>query len=65
MPKKRRFAIVGTGARAQLYTHAIVGEFSVHCELVALCDPNSVRLAHHNALLHEAFGIAPLPSYEL
>ena len=50
---RRRFAVVGTGARAQLYTHALTGEFRDHCVLVALCDVNRARLDYHNSLLAE------------
>ena len=48
---RRRFAVVGTGARATLYTHALTGEFRDHCVLVALCDVNRARLDYHNSLL--------------
>ena len=59
-----RFTVVGVGARAQLYTHAILGaQHCDDCALVGLCDTNRARLAHHNALLAAAFGSAPVPCY--
>lgn len=60
---RRRFAIVGVGARAQLYSDAICGEFSQSSELVALCDLNAARLKLHNELLCSAHGILPLPCF--
>ncbi len=54
---RRRFALVGTGARAQLYTHALAGEFAASCELVGLCDSSRVRREQHSRRLFEAFGI--------
>lgn len=60
---RRRFAVVGVGARAQLYTDAICGTFCESAELVAICDVNAHRLAHHNALLQKAHGIGQLPCY--
>jgi predicted dehydrogenase len=47
-----RAAIVGTGNRAQLFTEGLAQR--EHVEIVALCDPNPVRMAHHNRLLAAA-----------
>jgi predicted dehydrogenase len=44
-----RAAIVGTGSRAQQFTEGLARR--EHIEVVALCDPNRVRMAHHNKLL--------------
>ena len=46
-----RAAIVGTGHRARTYTTGIAG--APDTDLVALCDPNTTRMAVHNALLAE------------
>jgi predicted dehydrogenase len=43
MNAPRRFAIVGTGARARLYIDAITGKYVQANELVALCDSNPGR----------------------
>ncbi|WP_329140233.1 Gfo/Idh/MocA family oxidoreductase [Streptomyces sp. NBC_01476] len=45
----KRAAIVGTGHRAQLFTEGLARRD--HFDLAALCDPNPVRMAHHNRLL--------------
>ncbi|MET7398615.1 Gfo/Idh/MocA family oxidoreductase [Dactylosporangium sp. NPDC005572] len=55
---KLRYAIVGTGARAEMFARALTAEHRDTCELVALADPNPVRLAVHNARLP-----APVPTY--
>ena len=44
-----RTAIVGTGNRAQLFTEGLAKHDGY--DVVALCDPNSVRMAFHNRML--------------
>ncbi len=44
MPPPRKFALVGTGARATMYRDALCTTFSQHCQLVALCDSNPLRM---------------------
>ncbi|MFF0268092.1 Gfo/Idh/MocA family protein [Kribbella sp. NPDC004536] len=44
-----RTAIVGTGHRAQLFTEGLAKRDAY--DVVALCDPNSVRMAFHNRML--------------
>jgi hypothetical protein len=53
-----RYAIVGTGSRAAMFVRALTAEHRDTCELVALADPNPVRIAVHNARLP-----APVPAY--
>jgi predicted dehydrogenase len=48
---RRRYAVVGTGARAGLYIDAAARRHAEHAELVALCDPSTVRMAFWNRLL--------------
>src|SRR5262245_50181013 len=43
-PRKKRYAIVGVGSRAQMYQEAIQKTYAEHCELVACCDLNPGRL---------------------
>ncbi|MFJ9033091.1 Gfo/Idh/MocA family protein [Streptomyces sp. NPDC102274] len=52
MPTNARVAIVGTGSRAQQFTEGFAER--AHIEVAALCDPNPVRMAHHNQLLAAA-----------
>src|SRR4051812_26398668 len=58
----RRCAIVGTGARAELFVAALTGEFADRHALVALCDSNETRMRAHNAAL-ERKRLARLPTY--
>src|SRR5689334_5414026 len=60
--QKRRYAIVGTGHRAELYIRGITSAHADVAELAALADTNPLRLAAHNARLAEA-GAAPVPAY--
>jgi predicted dehydrogenase len=60
--RRRRYAIVGTGARAEMFTRAIAVDYADSTELVALADPNPVRIAVHNARLAE-WGHPPVPAY--
>src|SRR5262245_26299296 len=42
----RRYGVVGTGARAQLYIGALAGDFADVADLVAWCEPNPARMDH-------------------
>src|SRR5690606_29995177 len=46
--RRVRYAIVGTGARAQLFVRALAVDHAERCELVALADPNPARVRAHN-----------------
>ncbi|MBP8303529.1 MAG: Gfo/Idh/MocA family oxidoreductase [Phycisphaerae bacterium] len=58
---RRRYAIVGTGARHAMYREAILGEYKAHAELVGLCDlnPGRVELSRQRA----AAAGAQVPGY--
>ncbi|MFJ9553565.1 MULTISPECIES: Gfo/Idh/MocA family oxidoreductase [unclassified Nocardiopsis] len=58
----RRYAIVGTGSRARMYTRALTGTHRDQGRLVALCDTNATRMAVHNSIVTEA-GLDPVPTY--
>jgi predicted dehydrogenase len=60
---RTRYALVGTGARAQLYVRSLADRFAEHAELVALIDPNTTRLAAHQRLL-TSLGAAPAALHE-
>lgn len=51
-----RYAIVGTGSRAQMYIDAIEGAHADVAELVAWGDTNPGRLAYYEARLSDAAG---------
>lgn len=48
----RRYGVVGTGARAQLYISALAGDFADVAELVAWCELNPARMDHADRLVH-------------
>jgi predicted dehydrogenase len=60
--RRVRYAIVGTGARAEMFARAIAVDHAQRCELVALADPNPARLRVHNDLL-ASYGAAPAATY--
>ncbi len=59
---RRRYAIVGTGARAEMFVRALIDDHAGTAELVALCDVNPVRMDAHNRWI-VATGHQPLPAY--
>jgi predicted dehydrogenase len=61
---RRRAAVVGLGARAQLYTEALTGPHADRVDLVGLCDVNAHRMAVHHEWIAAAHpGRAPVPAY--
>ena len=44
---RKRYVLVGAGSRARMYVNALTGDYSDVGELVALCDPNPVRMSYH------------------
>ena len=63
MTARRRYALVGTGARAAMYVDAITGPHRDAAELVGLCDVSERRMAWHNHRLETTRGLAPRPTY--
>jgi len=63
MSQAKRYAVVGTGARAGMYIQAIANTYRDHAELVALCDLSQIRMDWHNNELKKRFGLAPRPTY--
>lgn len=51
MAERTRYAVVGLGSRAFMFTTALTTEYRDRAELVALCDPNRTRMAFHNEML--------------
>ncbi|WP_232665283.1 Gfo/Idh/MocA family protein [Pseudonocardia sp. TRM90224] len=62
MTSRRRFAVVGLGGRAGLYTEALAGPYRDQAELVAFCDPNATRMAVHNRAV-TALGHPEVPTF--
>ncbi|MCA9908376.1 MAG: Gfo/Idh/MocA family oxidoreductase, partial [Anaerolineae bacterium] len=58
----KRYAIVGTGARAEMYVKAITHTYAEYATLVALCDMSDSRMDWYNTQLQQA-GLPPRPTY--
>ena len=63
MGARRRYAIVGTGARAGMFVDAIAGPYRQTAELVGLCDLSQARMDWHNRRLRAGAGLDPRPTY--
>ena len=59
---RRRYAIVGAGARAQMFARALVEDHADRSELVAFADVNPVRVEAHNRRL-AAHGAPPAAAW--
>ncbi|KAH8682276.1 NAD-binding Rossmann fold oxidoreductase family protein [Xylariales sp. PMI_506] len=59
---KKKYALVGTGGRAQFFYNAIAQDFSSTSVIVALVDTNQTRMNYANSQL-EAVGHAKVPTY--
>ncbi|UUZ94260.1 Gfo/Idh/MocA family oxidoreductase [Paenibacillus sp. P25] len=63
MSKRKTYALVGTGGRAQFFYKAIVKDFKDTSELVAFCDVNQTRMDYANKQIGE-LGAGPVPTYK-
>jgi predicted dehydrogenase len=52
---RRKYALVGTGGRAEFFYGALAKSYRDRCELVAFCDVNRTRLEYANRLLREKY----------
>jgi predicted dehydrogenase len=50
----RRYAVVGTGARAGLYIRAFADRYAADGTIVAWCDPNRARMNYYDEILTAA-----------
>src|SRR5664279_4725339 len=63
MGARKRYALVGTGSRAEMYVDALSGKYNAFAELVALCDLSQIRMNWHNQRLQRLFGVPARPTY--
>ncbi len=61
--KRRRYALVGAGSRSGMYISALLDTYKDTCELVALCDSNTTRMAFTEKLHRDRHGVEPIPRY--
>jgi len=59
---RRRYALVGAGARAGMFLRALAGPHADRAEIVALADVNQARMDAHNRWLRE-LGAGPVPTW--
>lgn len=60
---KKRYALVGTGARARMFIDALITTYRDVAELVAFCDLSQVRMDWYNRYLQTLAGLPPVPTY--
>ena len=61
---KKRYAVVGTGGRSDMYICALAGEdYKEYAELVAFCDVNQGRMDYYNERIGKKFNHPPVPTY--
>ncbi len=63
MTSSKRYAIVGTGARAGMYVEALSRTYRDSAELVAFCDLSQTRMDWYNHQLQTYGGLPPRPTY--
>ncbi len=63
MSQRKRYAIVGTGARAGMFVEALTTTYREVAELVALCDLSQTRMDWYNRRVESMTGLPPRPTY--
>lgn len=61
---RKRYALVGTGSRSYMYTHAIFGAHADVAEMTAFCDTNQTRMDYANDEIGKRYGAKPVPTYK-
>lgn len=59
----KRYALVGTGARASMFVDAIAKTYRDSAELVAFCDLSQVRMDWYNKQIVEQYHHDAIPTY--
>ena len=59
---RRRYGVIGTGARSQMYIKALTGDHADVGELVAWCEPNPGRMDYADSVVAGRRPGAPLPT---
>src|SRR5438045_1047079 len=63
MTSRKRYALVGTGSRAEMYIEALSETYREVAELVGLCDLSRVRMDWYNQQIQQRFGLPPVPTF--
>jgi predicted dehydrogenase len=61
---RNKYALIGTGGRAEFFYGALAKDFRERCELVAFCDINRIRLNYANKVLREKYDHPEVRIYE-
>ncbi|MGH7215465.1 MAG: Gfo/Idh/MocA family protein, partial [Tepidisphaeraceae bacterium] len=63
--QRKRYALVGTGGRAVMFTEAITDprRHAATSQLVGMCDVSPTRMAWHNEQIAKSANHPPLPTY--
>jgi len=64
MNMRKKYALVGTGGRAEFFYGAIAKDYRDTAELVAFCDINETRMNYANQLLRDKYNHSAIPSYK-
>lgn len=60
---RKRYVIVGTGGRSEMFSKALMTTYKDSADLVGYCDVNEVRMNYYNTLYAEKYGAASVPTY--
>jgi len=60
---RKKYAVVGTGARVPMFIDPICSKYSEISELVGLCDASETRRTYHQQRLAKEFGAPLVPTY--
>ncbi|MBZ2196776.1 Gfo/Idh/MocA family protein [Occultella gossypii] len=60
---RRRFAVIGTGHRSEMYVKALAGAFCDIGQIVAFVDPNEVRMHYYDGVARESGQSEPILHY--
>ncbi|MFD1953576.1 Gfo/Idh/MocA family protein [Paenibacillus thailandensis] len=64
MSAKKKYALVGTGGRAEFFYSAIATDYKETSELVAFCDINQIRMDYANRRLTEKYDYHAVNTYK-
>ena len=61
---KKRYVVVGTGARSDMYISALTGgDYKDYAELVGICDLNQGRMDYYNERIAKLYNHPAVPTY--
>jgi predicted dehydrogenase len=64
MANKKRYVVVGTGGRSNMFIKAIVEDYKDNAELLAFCDTNQTRMDYYNMKLEKEWNAQPIKTYK-